>query len=588
MAQQTFDFDTYLPDFSEISNEKFLEVRERIEAFYAANFPDVDTSPNIVVGDLIITPMAHYRAAEEIALSRFMSDLDLENVADGVIWNCDFVTEYLKNFATVDRDNLRSTGIIRLTFTEDSNVVIDRRIRFNFGTSDATSNTFNLRLNNDGPFNVVRVGQPRLAGTNSRNLVQVAESLYVVDVPVIGVMDTQVEAGDEATIDVPLSDLPTLQSAEALVDFDFGLPPDGLPTIAKKTRDTFYSCTPNNRGGAANFISKEFPDVEVASPVLTGDFEMLRDFVNPLGVPQGKLDIHVRSSSLVDNLIVRLKYDPVADKFRGVLDFPEVPLKLNSIAVTGNEALTFDPEGSTVQTIVQTTDRVRLPLLTASYSVYQKFWISLDMPRDPNTAVPLIETVFVSGEQFADFDISYLTDPVIRPVEDAITSTKSKPVNIDIVAKGMVPIVLNDMTVVYTREGGTTVSLETAQSEIYTYLTAQVGYPRLYTDARVFDSMFFVGAKDVKEINLNGYIQFSPARYVLDDNYGDPLLDWEDAISNSKPVPRVDVLRSSDLKPNVLDPYIGDPTRETLYAIGDRTVGYVIEQDSIGFSESAT
>ena len=144
MPQWEFDFDTYGPLFDEIPNEKFLEVRERIEAFYRQNFPDVDTRPDSAVGDLVVTPAAFHRAYEEIALGRFMSDLDLANVAEGVIWNCPFVTEYLKNFATVDRANLRSTGIVRLVFDTDQDRIMDRRTRFNFGTGTADSNTFNL------------------------------------------------------------------------------------------------------------------------------------------------------------------------------------------------------------------------------------------------------------------------------------------------------------------------------------------------------------------------------------------------------------------------------------------------------------
>jgi hypothetical protein len=36
-------------------------------------------------------------------MERFMSDLDLEQVASGVVYNCDFISKYIQNFAPVDQ-----------------------------------------------------------------------------------------------------------------------------------------------------------------------------------------------------------------------------------------------------------------------------------------------------------------------------------------------------------------------------------------------------------------------------------------------------------------------------------------------------
>ena len=80
-----------VPDFSELTQEKLYETRERLVDYIRVKFDDVDLNPNTVVGDLIVTPQTYTIAALETGMERFMSDLDLGNVAEDVIWNCDFV-----------------------------------------------------------------------------------------------------------------------------------------------------------------------------------------------------------------------------------------------------------------------------------------------------------------------------------------------------------------------------------------------------------------------------------------------------------------------------------------------------------------
>ena len=125
---------TYFPDVADVDEASLLSARQRLDTFLKQKFPNLDTRPNSVFGDLGLSPYAYLVACHEIAMGRFMSDLDLEQVANGVIYNCDFVKKYIQNFATVDQTTLQSSGVIRLVFCNNDSYTIDRRARFIFNT----------------------------------------------------------------------------------------------------------------------------------------------------------------------------------------------------------------------------------------------------------------------------------------------------------------------------------------------------------------------------------------------------------------------------------------------------------------------
>ena len=124
---------TYVPAFVELTAEEVSDCRERLATLFSTMFHDIDTAPNTVTGDLILTPQAYQIAALEKGMDRFMSDLDLGNVANGNVYNCDFVGKYLSNFAVANSTELRSSGVIRLVFTRESTYILDRGRQFKIG-----------------------------------------------------------------------------------------------------------------------------------------------------------------------------------------------------------------------------------------------------------------------------------------------------------------------------------------------------------------------------------------------------------------------------------------------------------------------
>lgn len=94
---------TYYPALADIPAASIRAARERIVNYLQAAHPELDTRPNTPFGDLYITPAAEDMAAKEVAWGRVLSDLDLQNVADGIVYNC-----FARETQFVTREGVRS------------------------------------------------------------------------------------------------------------------------------------------------------------------------------------------------------------------------------------------------------------------------------------------------------------------------------------------------------------------------------------------------------------------------------------------------------------------------------------------------
>jgi hypothetical protein len=563
---------TYFPSFAELADADIKNMRDRLSAILHAAYPDIDFRPGTAAGDLVLTPFAHLACAQEIAMNRFLSDLDLANVAQGIIFNCDYVTRYLKNFAVYAQDTLQSTGVVRLTFTADQAYEIDRRAQYQFGTD-----TFQLRLPDPGPMEILAVGIPREAGVNSRNLVELTPGVYVVDVPVTGVMTSQISAGDSGTTDYPITQMSAIN---ALADFDFGLPPSSLAVLAQKTRDTFYSCTPNTRGGAAAFLQKEFPQLVGNSPVLNGDQEMMRATVNALGLTNGALDLYVQSSqTVVETQVIKVPYfsGQGGGRFIVKLALANIPFSLDSVTSMGaptlilEDIVTFSRSQST-----------QAPMASCAYSGLEDLWLTIGMPRD-GSSNPLIPVdIDEDSNQSGLFTLVYRYDPLLPPIIDLMTSAATTPPGVSTLTKGFVPLFIDSMTVNYRRLRGMTVLVDQARTEILAYVN-NLAYPRVYANTKVADSMFYAGASDVVSIDIQAHLQWSVGQRILTPAAPDPTT-YAGALSGSYLPHPISINGSQSLQPVYNDVNIGTGSA-TFEACGPRNVVLVLPTTNLFFSE---
>jgi hypothetical protein len=571
MATPSINFDAYTPAVADIPEARVMAVRTRLETWLKQGWPDLDTRPNSVYGDLALTPLAYQVAAAEIAAERVISDLDLEQVANNVIWNCDVVRQFLRNFAAVERDNLKATGTLRLTFSTNVSRTIDRSTLYLFGTE----NIFTLRLPGTGHLSILTVGSVP-SQVNDVVLSRLDANTYIVDVPIMGVMPSTVSAGDTATTDNLITGLIGMT---ALNDFDPGTPVETLSVLAARTRETVYSSSLTTRGGAGAFVRKEFPAITNVSATISGDDEMLRDTVNALGIRDGRVDVQVKSKQayLTSTQLVRLYLNVGADKFVGRMSLASLPVKLDAIIPAAVPAQAIAPV-----IYSRSLDPARAPLATAAYSALEDLWLVIPMPRGVDT-LPLIPVSVDSNGSYADFNITYRYDPGLTQVSSVLNSTEVKPVGVDVLTKAFVPCIFSSLLVQYVKPAGRQVNLAQARTEILAYFRG-LTYPDIYVDSAISDALLYAGASGVKSVTCNAAIQWSVASKFLPASAPLPSANLSAAIAAAITPPARTIHVTAELVPSYQDVNLGTASA-TMVAAGKRNINYVLDDSALIFTE---
>jgi len=380
----------YLPKISEVPTELVSDVRSRLTAYLKTKeeFKDIDCRPNSVVGDLIISPLAHLVASLELGMNRITSDIDLANVAEGTIYNCDFVKQYLNNFGQGQVYEYPSTGIVQLTYSDPTSKILDYGTKFMFGADGGDNYIYELvgvtnNLKIKSPYEQIDLNNP-----DEKQLVKVSENKYVINLAVKGPAGVGVNANTDAATDVPHS---SLISAKALGDFDRGTLPENIMELANNVQKTYYSSSLNNRSGAVSFVMQTFPEARGVSPVINGDVEMTRDKTNILGVKTGAMDIYIKSRDryLVTEQEAKLVYDNDRDLWLGATDAIEPMLWVDSIRRVGSEEI------SVIENVYGKSLNTELcPDMSGSYSKFEKLGFEI---REGVTSDDVTPENYVNG-----------------------------------------------------------------------------------------------------------------------------------------------------------------------------------------------
>ena len=83
----------YISSNTPVDATKLRECEDRMRILLIREFPDTGFSPNSVVGKFLIERFGKIVAQIETALECVLSDMDLLNVINGSVCDCDFVTE---------------------------------------------------------------------------------------------------------------------------------------------------------------------------------------------------------------------------------------------------------------------------------------------------------------------------------------------------------------------------------------------------------------------------------------------------------------------------------------------------------------
>jgi hypothetical protein len=544
---------TYFPKLDELTQEQLVSARTRIETALREVYPDIDVRPGSPLGDVVLSPFGMLVAMMEVAVNRFASDLDLENVASGVIYNCDFVERFLKNFAVFPQLSLKSTGVIRLVFNTNKMYELDRRMQFLNGT-----NVFTIRLPyidhgaiHPGILQVLPVGSTVSPQENELVLSDLGNGTYAVEIPVEGQMDSTVEAAAIFEINMPIAELVT---AYAVVNFDSGNPGTSLKSLAEKTRQTFPAAALTSKTCARSFMQKEFPDLLSASAMVTGDTLMLRSTANALGIVPGRVDLYVRSKQYdtVYEQVIRVKYDESLGKYLSKLALIAPTYYIENLSTQDVDGNTITLSvGSGLDIYSKSNNPNKAPLLTCAGTSYEDLWVAFDMPKytsGVNIGDDRLATYTLNGVRYTNFTIRYYTDPLFKFIEQRVDASDVKPAGVDILVRPFIPIKISQFNVQYSKQTGVSVSIDNSRSEIYNYIR-QLSYPKTYSNARISDSLFYAGADDVTNIVVTASPVWSAANKVLPASSPDIETDFEDADYESIDVPVYSITNTSGLVP---------------------------------------
>lgn len=565
----------YFPDIEELTPAQLAEARGIVVDYLQPHFPDQDMAPGSVFGDSYVSPAATFFAALTVSQNRFMSDLDLENVAAGVIYSCTFVERYLGNFAVREVTTLQSSGLVRLTFSADIEYTVNKGVKFSFGGDDV----FYPRLPSmsTDSFRILPSGSVPDTALNEVALSQTSLTTWAVDLPLTGKMSAAVARGTSGLATTVQAELVGIAAA---VEFEYGLPPVSLPALAEIARRTAYAASVGSRNSTRAFVTSQWPETKVVSVVLSGDAEMQRSVPGTsLALAAPAVDVFFRSKRdyQQESQSVRLSYVPSLRVFRGKVSFLHRPSMIESVVPTAD----LDRAMATVQIYSQIT-AARFPGSTGCGTTLEEFWIHVVPPVDAGGVI-LVDRSSDTVGQFAMFTVTYRADPLFEPVSAMLTSPDNAPVGLDLAVKAGPLIQVNSLKVGYRRKPGTTMALDTARKEIAAYVNG-VGWPELFSEAPIVESMYAAGALRTQTVIYDSVLSVTSAGVRFSPTFVPTLDNGWDAWGNSTSPPTYDITEAADMRPDILVAGASNGVTE-LYAISDRNVRYYLPPENIIFQE---
>lgn len=566
-----------MPATVELETTAVQDCNSRLRNYLDEAFPDVANGPGTALGDLIVNPQTYMLAAIEEGVSRIESDMRLENVAAGTVYNCDFVQAYLKNFGVDTSVEHPSSGTIRLTFSEDKDYVLDRSVQFRL-----QGNVYKMYLPNSGPFTCYSTVSVMPDGVNGSRLKDTGAGMWFCDVPVVGnVGSVDIPAATPAEVSIT-PPVPELAEAVALHDFVGGSESASLQELAQKAQGTIYSATLNTRNGAIRYVKSVCPFTESVFAVKNGDRELLRDLHNPLGVSAGCVDVYARTSAyeFTEQQVVKLVLNETPDAdgktwFEGYWDYVGQPYHLESVTHDGLDLAQLPHK------LLSLNGR-NLGAL-AAYTQSEKLYLKVENLMNGNDSVYTTFKQAGNDETYAYFRVTYQTDPLLPAVAQTVENDDYRPINSDILVRGFIPVIIEEFTVVYVKKPGVVPDLSYAADEIKKYL-AGVGVPHSYTDAEISRIMGEAGVQYTKRVQVQARVQWTLADRVL--NYGETVdTDNPGDESVTQAVPQAPVIRDSDGLRITYPNKAVVLTYDMMYSCSPRNIRYFLLENALRFKE---
>lgn len=576
----------YFPDLSELSAEQLALAREQVVTSLQPAMPDVDLSPGTPTGDFVVSALAGYRAAAEESNSRLMSDLDLDNVANGLIYSCSFVQAYLGNFAVYDVENLRAFGLVRLSYDSAAAQTLPRTARFRFGTTDDW-----LPVTTDPGAEEIAVLPPGSAHTGASDtyiLSQTSPTTWAVDIPVQGVLSSPIPAGAAGSSTEVPSDLVGVAAA---IDFMSGLPSASLPALAKMARKVAHSLTAGSRASTQALVYRHWPETNMVSPIIPGDPEMQRVAAGSAMVLQApSVDVYFRSSRDMQREVQQVRLDYVVPEgasvgvFRGSLPLLHRPSRILGVEWSGTTTDSYVAS----RTVYSQSTRSDLYGCLHCGTRYEALHVEV-VPVLGSLDLPLIPRLNDGdGGQYAIFSVTYDADPLLESVSSLLESPDYRPAGVDVLVKSGPLLLFDSISVRYTKRQGTKTTLSVARDKIVDYLRT-AGFPDPFRLLAIHDIVRNAGADRVVGVGVNGTIHVSAASRLFRGSIADPggadlLANWgaaSDALTTHSVIDSTTATNPLFIVDGEIS--VGGPP--DAWAATARTIRYAADPESISFTE---
>ena len=567
--------EVYFPTLASLPTSEVAAARAILQQAWATYLPSVDARPNSVVGDSFLAGAAPMVRAIETAAERLRSDLDPQEVGNGIIYSCEVVQKFLANFGVYDLSSIATAGYVLLTLSslpDGRTLELPRHLRFTTSTGSAE---LAIACPNPGNPAIVQPGEALVEGNNEFKASRTGVDAYVVILPVYS---SEYEViPDDASLLLSV-DIDNITGASAFAFTSMAVT-SGLPELARKTQLTAFAGSPSSVGGIRRFAEIYFPGVKGVSVANPGDPEQVRASITALGFPRPAADVFVLGKRAFRKVTqsIRVPYDIGTGIFCGEFHPISTPQLMESVTWGSDTSIGIDTS------VWMNSQNPTLPGALAAGSGDESYWVTFPMPLDEDD----LERISISPSEgngpYAVFNVTYLADDEVARFRTTLQSPDWKMHGSDLVVFPFRVARVTELQITYHRKPGAKMALEQARSEILTDVLDTI-FPSVLSPAAWTESVSFAGAARVAGIKITASLTWGIATHLIPANV-DPLNDYAAAAAAAVELPTVSITTAESLADGFVDDDIGEIG--SLYRVaGPRNMAWLALPEDISFVET--
>jgi len=409
---------------------------ERLTAFIAQNYTDVETGPGSVISELLIKLAATLHNEQYNLITQLEQGNTFLKVATATEDTySEIIDQIASNYNTERNTGIKVKGRIKVTIDDDN--------EYNFTARQIQFIQPNLNLI------YFLTEDARVRSSPSPTLSET--QLYQDNGFYYFILDVEAEfAGEEyqassgTLFDIGVNNyIDGFVKAEAYGNFSSGLSPETDKELVAKIKYSLGNTRFDSPAGIANRFSREFPGFQYLSVCGANDSEMTRSKQNALGISTfGKADVYVRSSIGPQVMHIKKQATKTAEN-TWTLEIAnhEVPGFYNIVSITP-DVVNIDLGGTLLQKTPTAYGYSYYPekrnnelygVIDARFTKYQTAAVTLDY-ADPGNAE-------IGSKAYFLMQVSY--QPNIAEMQDVLLSDTERLACADYLVKAVIPCMVS-------------------------------------------------------------------------------------------------------------------------------------------------